>query len=170
MGAWNTFINMSATREAAGEQIYNALFESAPSLQSLFTTPRAVQAMKFMVGIHDLVQSMGDVKGLLALVETLGFQHLHLDVTPPRVVVFRDAILSLFETEMGVRFTPEARSGLAKLLNYVGGALIYVRTHYAERLKLLEDSWTVANEKENKGDAFNMDMDWLENSSEGESE
>jgi len=144
--AWNHFIGMAATKEAAGEAIYTALFESAPSLQNLFTTPRAVQAMKFMLGIQTLVQSLGDAKGLHVLVETLGFQHLHLDVTPARVVVFRDAIITLFEIEMGDKFSAKASSGLKSLLNYVGGAIIFVRTNYAERLKLLSESWTKCNE------------------------
>ena len=60
-------------REAAGEVIYSALFESAPSLQSLFVTPRAVQAMKFMNGIASFVTSLDDPPKLKILVETLGF-------------------------------------------------------------------------------------------------
>ena len=35
------------------------------------------------------------------LVETLAFGHLHLDVTVPRVTIFRDAILDLFLMELG---------------------------------------------------------------------
>ena len=34
-------------------------------------------------------------------VETLAFGHLHLDVTIPRVVLFRDAILDLLSVELG---------------------------------------------------------------------
>ncbi|CAE7446764.1 RIN1 [Symbiodinium sp. CCMP2456] len=38
--AWQTFIGMASSREAAGEAIYAALFDAAPSLQSLFKTAR----------------------------------------------------------------------------------------------------------------------------------
>ena len=41
---WRLFLSTSASQEAAGEAIYSALLEGAPSLQSLFTSPRAVQA------------------------------------------------------------------------------------------------------------------------------
>jgi hypothetical protein len=41
---WKTLI-------ASSETIYAALFDAAPSPQSLFVTPRAVQAMKFMNGL-----------------------------------------------------------------------------------------------------------------------
>ena len=40
---WRLFLSTSASQEAAGEAIYSALLEGAPSLQSLFTSPRAVQ-------------------------------------------------------------------------------------------------------------------------------
>eukprot|EP00443_Scrippsiella_acuminata_P007134 CAMPEP_0115301990 /NCGR_PEP_ID=MMETSP0270-20121206/70149_1 /TAXON_ID=71861 /ORGANISM="Scrippsiella trochoidea, Strain CCMP3099" /LENGTH=112 /DNA_ID=CAMNT_0002719897 /DNA_START=49 /DNA_END=384 /DNA_ORIENTATION=- len=36
---WRTFISSAESREAAGEAIYAALFDAAPSLQSLFKTP-----------------------------------------------------------------------------------------------------------------------------------
>merc|ERR1712176_1376262 len=118
--AWRTFTLGAASREAAGEAIYAALFESAPSLQSLFVTPRAVQAMKFMNGLVSFVTALEDPPKLKILVETLGFGHLHLDVTVPRVVIFRDAIMDLFSVELGERFTSQAREGWRKLLNYVG--------------------------------------------------
>ena len=77
--------------------------------------------------------------------ETLGFGHLHLDVTIPRVVIFRDAILDLFALELGERFNTDARAGWRALLNYVGGAIIYVRANYAERITCLLSSWKNAN-------------------------
>merc|ERR1711957_247978 len=83
--AWRTFINSAASREAAGEAVYGALFESAPSLQSLFVTPRAVQAMRFMNGLNLFVGLLSDPPALKQGVETLGFGHLNLDVTIPRV-------------------------------------------------------------------------------------
>ena len=41
---WRLFLSTSASQEAAGEAIYNALLKGAPCLQSWFTSPRAVQA------------------------------------------------------------------------------------------------------------------------------
>mmetsp|Transcript_73683 Transcript_73683/g.134860 ORF Transcript_73683/g.134860 Transcript_73683/m.134860 type:complete len:1147 (-) Transcript_73683:47-3487(-) len=143
--AWRLFINTADSREAAGEAIYAALFEGAPSLQSLFTTPRAVQAMKFMNGLASFVNALDDPAKLKILVETLAFGHLHLDVTVPRVMIFRDAILDLFKVELVEKFSPSAREGWKKLLNYVGGALIYVKVNYATRINCLLKSWKEAN-------------------------
>merc|ERR1712060_785798 len=91
--AWNGFMKKAASREAAGEAIYGALFDAAPNLQRLFRTPRAVMAMRFMNGLSQIVTNLGDPKALKTIVETLGFQHLDLDVTIPSVVIFRNAIL-----------------------------------------------------------------------------
>ena len=44
-------IASATSREAAGETIYAAIFDAALSLQSLFVTPRAVQAMRLMNGL-----------------------------------------------------------------------------------------------------------------------
>merc|ERR1719428_974146 len=149
--AWRMFINAAASREAAGEAIYAALFDAAPSLQSLFTTPRAIQAMKFMNGLNQFIMGLSDPPALKVAVETLGFGHLALDVTIPRVVIFRDAILNLFQVELGNKLTKEAYQGWRALLNYVGGAIIYVKAFYADRIRLLGESWALANDtKENK--------------------
>merc|ERR1712050_313357 len=144
---WNTFLRSAESREAAGEAIYAALFDSAPSLQSLFKTPRAVMAMRFMNGLNQIINSLSDPKGLKVIVETLGFQHLDLEVTIPRVVIFRDAIVDLLQVEMGARFTKKAREGFATFLNYVGCAYIYVRLKFTDRLKILASSWATANNK-----------------------
>merc|ERR1719486_65313 len=142
---WRLFISTAASREAAGEAIYAALFESAPSLQSLFVTPRAVQAMRFMNGLASFVEALVDPPKLKILVETLGFGHLHLDVTVPRAIIFRDAIIDLFMVELAEKFTKEAREGWKRLLNYVAGALIYIKTNYAERITCLLRSWKACN-------------------------
>jgi len=145
---WGVFLRSAESREAAGEAIYAALFDAAPSLQSLFKTPRAVMAMRFMNGLNQIIAALNDPKGLKVVVETLGFQHLDLEVTPPRVVIFRDAIVDLLKVEMGARFTPKAKDGWCTFLNYVGGSYIYVRVKFAERLKILASSWAVATKKE----------------------
>merc|ERR1712232_1405934 len=98
-------------------------------------------AMRFMNGLSQIIQSLGDPKVLKVVVETLGFQHLDLEVTIPRVVIFRDALTDLLRVEMGARMTPKAAEGFSTFLNYVGGAFTYVRVKFSERLKILSSSW-----------------------------
>eukprot|EP00933_Yihiella_yeosuensis_P048361 TRINITY_DN4449_c0_g1_i4.p1 TRINITY_DN4449_c0_g1~~TRINITY_DN4449_c0_g1_i4.p1 ORF type:complete len:1155 (+),score=321.65 TRINITY_DN4449_c0_g1_i4:401-3466(+) len=104
-------------------------------------------AMRFMNGLNSIIADMHSPSALKITVETLGFQHLDLEVTVPRVVIFRDAIVDLFDMEMGARFSSKAKGGLQSILNYVGGAYIYVRREYAGRLKIIASSWRTANNK-----------------------
>ncbi|CAE7192494.1 unnamed protein product, partial [Symbiodinium pilosum] len=151
--AWRLFISLASSRDAAGEAIYSAIFESAPTLQNLFKTPRPVMAMRFMNGLNTIISSMHTPSALKVTVETLGFQHLDLDVTVPRVGLFRDAVVELFEQELAERFTSRARSGLKSIFNYVGGAYIFIRREYASRIKIIGRSWRTANNKVEGSDA-----------------
>ncbi|CAE8622846.1 unnamed protein product [Polarella glacialis] len=146
-GTWNIFLTSASSRDAAGEALFAAIFDSAPSLQSLFKTPRPVMAMRFMGGLNNIVTNMNAPASLKICVETLGFQHLDMDVTVPRVVIFRDALVDLLEMELGGRFSSRAKSGWRSILNYVGGAYIYIRREYAGRLKIIASSWATANKK-----------------------
>ncbi|CAE7898067.1 unnamed protein product, partial [Symbiodinium microadriaticum] len=62
--SWEAFIQASRSRDAAGEAIYAALFDAAPSLQSLFKTPRSVMAMRFMNGLNSIMNSLKHPPGL----------------------------------------------------------------------------------------------------------
>eukprot|EP00929_Paragymnodinium_shiwhaense_P042210 TRINITY_DN2187_c0_g1_i4.p1 TRINITY_DN2187_c0_g1~~TRINITY_DN2187_c0_g1_i4.p1 ORF type:complete len:1140 (+),score=240.24 TRINITY_DN2187_c0_g1_i4:69-3488(+) len=152
--AWKTLIAQAPSREAAGEAIYAALFDSSPALQSLFVTPRAVQALRFMNGLNTFILALTDPPELKKNVETLAFGHLNLEVTVPRAMVFRDALVDLFSVELGAKLTTEAVQGLTLLLNYVGGALIFTKANYAGRLRILADSWAIATDKSANADKF----------------
>jgi hypothetical protein len=110
--------------------------------------------MKFMNGLNQFVNGLSDPPALKIAVETLGFGHLALDVTIPRVVIFRDAILDLFQVELGSRLTTEAYKGWRALLNYVGGAIIFIKAFYADRIRLLGSSWSLANDGGSNKDKF----------------
>lgn len=144
---WNKFIASQSSRDAAGEAIYSAVFDAAPSLQGLFKTPRSVMAMRFMNGLTSIINICHNPSGLRAQVEALGFQHLDLEVTAPRVAIFREAIVDLLEMELPNGLPSKARVGLQALLNYSGGAYIYIRREYSARIKIIQRSWRVANNK-----------------------
>jgi len=152
--AWRLLINSASSRDAVAEAIYAALFESAPSLQVLFVSPRAVQAMRFFAGINTFVTNLGAPADLKINVESLGFQHLDKDVTIPRAVLFRDAIVDLFVVELGSKLSSAGAKGLISLLNYVAGSIMYIRVTYAERLRILNESWAIANDKGTNEDKF----------------
>jgi len=145
--SWHQFCSAAESREAIGEAVYGAIFESAPSLQALFKTPRAVQAMRFMSALNTVVATLDQPQQLQILAETLGFGHLNLEVTVPRVAIFREAILELLAVEMGDLLTPDLAAAWKAVMNYLGGGIIFVRKNYADRLTLLAESWHQASGK-----------------------
>merc|ERR1719281_2422008 len=92
------------------------------------------------------------------MVETLAFggdePWCLIDGSVPRVVIFRDAILDLFQVELGSKLSTEAYKGWKAMLNYVGGAIIFIKAFYAERIRLLGESWALANDKGANTDKF----------------
>ena len=149
---WKDFLSAVEGREAVGEAIGAALFDAVPSLQSLFKTPRAIMAMHFMNGLSSIIGSLTDPKDLKVVVETLTsfIQHLDLEVTEPRVVIFRDAIVDLLVAEMGERLSQKAKEGFATMLNYVGGSYIFIRREFAARLTLTQAGGIDATRKEDE--------------------
>merc|ERR1712087_659907 len=103
---------------------------------------------KFMNALNQFVTGLTDPPSLKVAVETLGFAHLAYDVTVPFVVIFRDAILDLFQVELGNKLTKEAYNGWKALLNYVGGAIIFIKAFYADRIRLLDESWAKCSGKD----------------------
>lgn len=144
---WRLFLSSAQSPEAAGEAIFFALFEVAPSLEALFTSPRAVHAMRFVGEMRRLVQTLEEPNKLKVMVETLGFGHLHWEVTVPRVRIFREAIIDILAVELGDVFSLVAKQGWVTFLNYVGGAIIHIKAHYSVRINILLDSWAMANDR-----------------------
>lgn len=163
---WNLFLSMAESKEAAGEAIYGALFEASPMLQGFFKTPRAVMALRFMNGISGIIMTLHDPAALKILVETLGFGHLDIEVTSPRVALFREAIIELLAMELGSKLTTLARDGFSLVLNYVGGAFIYIRTRYTDRIRIVASSWATANHKKEDQDLVAEDSAWEQGSAE----
>ena len=151
---WQLLISMSGSKEAVGEALYQALIDSAPSLRGLFVTPRAVQALRTFTQINSMINTLGTPADLKMQVESLGFWHLSMDVTVPRCIVFRDCIIDLFVAELGSKLTSSAIAALSGLLNYVAGAIMYCKLNFATRLRILNESWAIANDSKG-GDAMN---------------
>jgi uncharacterized membrane protein YgcG len=144
--AWKLMMNAAASREAMADAIYGALYESMPSLQSLFVTPRAVLAMRMFAFLNALVNQLANPKELKLTVETLCFGHLDKDVTIPRAIIFRDSIVDLFVMELGSKLSSAGAAGLVSVLNWIAGSIMYVKATYTERVACLTSSWAIAND------------------------
>mmetsp|Transcript_7216 Transcript_7216/g.8286 ORF Transcript_7216/g.8286 Transcript_7216/m.8286 type:complete len:140 (-) Transcript_7216:7-426(-) len=106
--------------------------------------------MRLKEGIAQIINSLKEPQDAKNLVDILGFKHLELEVTVPRVEQLRDAIIELMRNEIGQSLTPSKASGMCQVLNYIGGALVFIRSQYAGRVQLLSSSWVEANRDRDK--------------------
>lgn len=142
--SWNTLLSKLPSREVAGEAIFDSIMEEAPGIAKLFRSPRSVFALRFVNGLNSLVTEVGTPSALKKQVETFGFQHLDYEVSVVRADLVRDCILSVMEQELGGQFTSAARICMTALLNYVGGAFVFIRRELAGRIKIIQRSWRLA--------------------------
>lgn len=143
---WTRFMELSGSREAAGKLVFDALFDGAPSLQVLFPTPRVIQASRFVNALQGLVDALQEPAKLRGMTEILGFSHMNMDISLPRVMVFRNNLVETMRVELGEEFNEFSRNSWYDVMNYVGGALIFVKSHYSTRLQTLMESWAQAND------------------------
>ncbi|CAE7537410.1 unnamed protein product [Symbiodinium natans] len=151
---WTAFCAKFDSREAAGEMFFTSLFDAAPSLQLLFKSPKAVVAMRFMRGVSSCIACASQKVLLKKEIESLGFRHLEIEVTSVRVDFFREALLDLLEETLDTgHLTSGVRAGFQALINYAGGAFIYIRREYAGRISVILRSWAIASKGSNSNEA-----------------
>merc|ERR1719478_96608 len=167
--AWALLINITGSRDILADMIYGAWFGTSASLESLFTTPRTVAAFQFFAGINNFISCCADPARLKGFVETLAFGHMYLDITVPRVNLIRDSFVDLLVVELGSKLTSSAATGCVSLMNYIGGAQIFAKATYFERMQILEASWKLANDSsKNEERMASMSMENKKNTQEGE--
>mmetsp|Transcript_51511 Transcript_51511/g.122492 ORF Transcript_51511/g.122492 Transcript_51511/m.122492 type:complete len:1163 (+) Transcript_51511:75-3563(+) len=151
-GMWKTFLTQCESVEVAAELLYNSIYEGIPSLQPLFTSPATIQARKLYDALDSFVRNLNNPAELKMIVEALGFSHMQIEVSVPRAVMFRDAILDLLAVELGDQASTLAVDSWKAVLNYICGAIIYVRAKFSERINTLLQTWEAVNKKGHKAE------------------
>ncbi|CAE7525772.1 unnamed protein product [Symbiodinium natans] len=154
---WQGFLDCHAKPEHAGEAIFAAILDAAPSLQTIFRAGTALVAGKFVAGYSQMVQSLRSPNQLMGVVEHMGFQHLEVDINIPRIAIFREALCDVVGSELGERLTDLGAHGLRRLVSYAGGALIYIRENYSKRLKIISNSWQLARAPAGQDEAHKVE-------------
>eukprot|EP00971_Amphidinium_carterae_P067525 1337151-Amphidinium_carterae.1 len=79
-----------------------------PSAAPWFKTPISILGPRFVAFLDLLVDNLDKDARMKALVEELGFGHLHLDINVTHVTTFRDSLCDLLSLELSDTFTTEA--------------------------------------------------------------
>lgn len=139
--AWSAWHAGHSSTEDAGEAILQAFFEEAPGMQDLFDIPMAAQGGKLAHALAELVSCMGNKDSLRRYLNVLGYMHMSINIPVAAVPIFRNAVLSSMRKDLGSDMNSKASDGINKLVMYVGGALIYIKTACEKRNALLMSSW-----------------------------
>ncbi|CAE7258880.1 unnamed protein product, partial [Symbiodinium necroappetens] len=145
---WQALISKMGSREAVGEAIYDTIMDEAPGLKQFFKSPKSVFALRFSNGMNSMLSELDSPSSFKKVVETYGFMHLDFAVTVPRVELVREAIISVADMELGGSFTDRSRQCFTLLLNYIGGAFVFVLRELADRIRIIQRSWQQVNKKE----------------------
>ncbi|CAE7292437.1 unnamed protein product [Symbiodinium sp. CCMP2456] len=143
--AWADFIGTLGF-ESAADVIYSACFDAAPTLQGLFKTPRSFMSLRLMQGITNIINLSENPPAMKAAVETLGSRHFDRDPQAVRVTVLQEAMVSAVQEVFPL--SPKGRLALVAVLNYIGGGNCYITREYYGRIKIISNSWKIANNKE----------------------
>jgi len=160
------FVKLAGSQAAAGELLYQAITDAASSLHELFVTPASQMAMRVLVAIDTIIAHVDEPKRLKQLVEGLAFQHLQIDVTINRFVFVSQSIIEVISTELSDAMTSHSWLVWKNLLDYIGGAMIFVRSSYGQRIDLILTSWSSATSNTES----NMQLEGTSSSSSLDSE
>ena len=82
---WANFLALYPSKIAAGETIFTAIFDAAPSLQAMFKSPKATTAERFVKGFGEIIRNAGSKSRMMNSVQIMGFRHLEFDINVEKV-------------------------------------------------------------------------------------
>ena len=97
-------------KEKAAELFYGKLFETDPSLQSLFKGDMREQGAKLMNMINVAVNGLSNLGAIVPAVQALGKRHAGYGVQDAHYATVAGALLWTLETGLGPAFTPDTKS------------------------------------------------------------
>mmetsp|Transcript_168400 Transcript_168400/g.541026 ORF Transcript_168400/g.541026 Transcript_168400/m.541026 type:complete len:1179 (-) Transcript_168400:110-3646(-) len=147
--SWSALSASNQALDQIGRTIFNVFFERFPEARGLFASSKSAHAAKFIKALGNIVAVLEDPAEVKIGVQSLGFKHIGIEVTIPAVLALRVAVLQVMHTSLGDQLSASAAEGWAQLLNYCGGALIFFRSTLADRVRVLKESWTIAQKGTN---------------------
>eukprot|EP00929_Paragymnodinium_shiwhaense_P113813 TRINITY_DN820_c3_g1_i6.p1 TRINITY_DN820_c3_g1~~TRINITY_DN820_c3_g1_i6.p1 ORF type:complete len:1139 (-),score=291.44 TRINITY_DN820_c3_g1_i6:390-3713(-) len=143
---WALMVATVGGRDQVADAIYDTFFNASPALQELWKTPKRVLTFMLFMGINTFMTGTRNPQTLRMQVDSIAMRHTDREVTVPRIDLMRDALVDLIVMTLGSKLTPEAATAAVSVCNYVGGAMIYIRLNFKERIDILIESWKLAND------------------------
>ena len=104
-----TFKAVLPIKDTAADLFYGRLFETDPSLETLFPGDLTEQKQKLMSTIATVVGSLNKLDDIVPVVQDLGIRHVAYGIKPAHYDTVGGALLWTLEQGLGEAFTPEVK-------------------------------------------------------------
>ena len=83
-----SFARVSVDDDSLAADFYDRLFAADPSTRAMFKTDMAVQRVKFMRELEEIIRTIGDFDAFVAHLSDLGTRHVGYGVRPVHYQTF----------------------------------------------------------------------------------
>ena len=104
-----SFAELAGGTAGLAARFYDRLFETDPSVRSMFSEDAADQESIFVSELAVIVRSISRFDAFVARTRELGAQHSHYGVTSVHYEIAGRALLSALEETLGAAFTDDRR-------------------------------------------------------------
>jgi hemoglobin-like flavoprotein len=110
--------------ETVGELFYGRLFEVAPEVKPLFTSPVPEQSRKLLMMVGFVVSKLDKLEELVADVQALGRRHADYKVEPEHYTIVGSTLLWTLEQGLGEAWTDDAEEAWATAYTILSSVMI----------------------------------------------
>lgn len=121
-----SFAEVAKLGPAAGEMFYTKLFETAPSVRSMFPDEMSGQAAKLTTTLALVVHNISALETILPVVEDLGRRHVGYGVVPAHYDIVGQVLLATLREALGYSFTAEVEDAWATAYGALSARMIAV--------------------------------------------
>ena len=119
-----SFRRVSENADALASDFYDRLFAADPSVRGLFTTDMALQRVKFVRELEEIIRTIGDFDAFLAHLADLGARHAGYGVRPVHYRTFAACLLGALAAAEGDNWTADLEAAWSSAHDLVAEAMI----------------------------------------------
>ena len=120
----NSFLSLATNADDVAAKFYTRLFETDPSLKSLFNGDMMDQGRKFMDALANVIDNAENLANLRGTLHDLGAKHAKYGVRADMYDTVGASLLGILEDSLGADFTPDMAAAWANFYNIVADTML----------------------------------------------
>ena len=125
-------------------QVYETLFEEAPSLSTMFTKQKEIMGIKFAEMLLGLVENVEDPTALYEQLKALAPMHVQKGVSQSHLPHMQESILKVLSSQLGSDYTLEVKTAWEWLWSWVSETLLQTMDEVTNDQTVISRSWDMA--------------------------